>query len=217
MLVEHIFTDEVLLLPRKEIATPKGMVMVYGPILPEELKKMTMNEGLRAFRPPLRQHQALIDIATMENGQIFAAVHEKEIVGYVTFHPPDEFERWGEADIPQLIELGGIETSPDWRGFRLAQAILEVAFDNERFAKNIVIATEYCWHWDLKGTGLPVFKYRKMMEKLLGKVGLFPLGTDDPEICSHPANMLAVRVGSKVPSDAFIAFEALRYKSKTMF
>lgn len=201
----------------RELHTPKGLVIVKGPIPPEELAELAMNEGLRAFRPPDRQHKALVEIASMERGMIFAAVHEKEIVGYCTFHPPDEFERWGQANIPELIELGGLEVSPHWRGCGLAQAILEVAFAGDRFEKNIVIATEYCWHWDLKGTGLPVFKYRQMMEKLLRRVNMYPLGTDDPEICAHPANMLAVRVGSKVPSDAVIAFEALRYQGKNMF
>lgn len=216
MLAEYVNFNKAQAMPVKEIATPKGLVIVRGPIPPEELAGLTMNEGLKAFRPPARQHQALIEIASMEKGQIFAAIHEREIVGYVTFHPPDKYERWGQVDIPELIELGGIEVSPEWRGFKLAQAILKVAFARGRFSRNIVIATEYCWHWDLKGTGLSVYKYRQMMEKLLGTVGLFPLGTDDPEICSHPANMLAVRVGSKVPSEAFIAFEALRYQSKTM-
>lgn len=202
---------------RREIETPKGLVVVGGPIPPEEIKELSMNDGLRAFRPPDRQHQALIDIATMEKGLIFAAIHEQEIVGYVTFHPPDKFERWGKVYIPSLIELGGIEVSGDWRGAGLARTILEVSFANDRFAENIVVATEYCWHWDLKGTGLPIFKYRQMMEKLFSAVGLFPLGTDDPDICAHPANMLTVRVGSKVDSEDFIAFETLRYQGKTMF
>lgn len=217
VLAEQVQTEKMLLMPYKELNTPKGLVIVKGPVPPEELAELTMNEGLSAFRPPQRQHKALIDIASMEQGMIFAAIHGEEIVGYCTFHPPDEFERWGQANIPELIELGGLEVSPQWRGCGLAQAILETAFAGDRFEKNIVIATEYCWHWDLKGTGLPVFKYRQMMEKLLRTVGMYPLGTDDPEICSHPANMLAVRVGSKVPSDAFIAFEALRYQSRSMY
>ena len=29
----------------------------------------------------------------------------------------------------------------------------------------LVITTEYYWHWDLKGTGLNVWDYRKMMER----------------------------------------------------
>ena len=29
----------------------------------------------------------------------------------------------------------------------------------------LVITTEYYWHWDLKGTGLTVWDYRKMMEQ----------------------------------------------------
>lgn len=200
----------------KKITTPKGRVVICGPVLPEELEGLVLDDGLRAFRPPERQHKALVEIAKMDGGQIFAAVFERTIVAYLSFHPPDKFERWGQANIPELIELGGMETSPDWRGLKISSTLLKAAFAEGRFAENIVIATEYCWHWDLKGTGLPVYKYRQMMEKLLGQVGLYPLGTDDPEVCSHPANMFSVRVGSKVSSDAFIAFEAIRYLNKNI-
>ena len=31
----------------------------------------------------------------------------------------------------------------------------------------IIITTEYYWHWDLKGTGLNVWEYRKIMEKMM--------------------------------------------------
>ena len=57
----------------------------------------------------------------------------------------------------------------------------------------IIISTEYYWHWDLKGTGLDVWQYRKIMEKMMAAGGLEPAATDDPEICSHPANCLMVR------------------------
>lgn len=200
----------------KKITTPKGRIVIAGPILPEELEGLSLDDGLRAFRVPERQHKALMEIAKMEKGQIFAAIFERIIVGYISFHLPDKFERWGQANIPELIELGGMETSPAWRGLKLSSTILKEAFANGRFSENIVIATEYCWHWDLKGTGLPVYKYRQMMEKLLGQVGLYPLGTDDPEISSHPANMFSVRVGSKVSSEAFLSFEAIRYLNKNI-
>ena len=36
----------------------------------------------------------------------------------------------------------------------------------------IIITTEYYWHWDLKGTGLNVWEYRKVMEKMMNAGGL---------------------------------------------
>ena len=54
----------------------------------------------------------------------------------------------------------------------------------------IIITTEYYWHWDLKGTGLNVWEYRKVMEKMMKAGGFEYYATDDPEISSHPANCL---------------------------
>lgn len=39
-----------------------------------------------------------------------------------------------------------------------------------------------------------------MMEHLMKTVDMVWYATDDPEICSHPANCLMVRMGKDVPS-----------------
>ncbi|KEQ27714.1 hypothetical protein ET33_13605 [Paenibacillus tyrfis] len=36
--------------------------------------------------------------------------------------------------------------------------------------------------------------------------------TDDPEICSHPANCLLVRVGKHVPSSSIEQFDRIRFR-----
>lgn len=41
--------------------------------------------------------------------------------------------------------------------------------------------------------------------------GLLPAPTDDPEIISHPANCLMVRIGSKVDEASINQFEKLRF------
>ena len=75
----------------------------------------------------------------------------------------------------------------------------------------IVFSTEYYWHWDLEGSGLNVWEYRKVMEKVMAAGGLKPLPTDDPEIMSHPANSLVVRIGKNVPKESREKFDELRF------
>ncbi|PNB76434.1 N-acetyltransferase, partial [Pseudomonas sp. FW305-BF6] len=41
--------------------------------------------------------------------------------------------------------------------------------------------------------------------------------TDDPEICSHPANCLMVRIGKRVTTEDIQAFDALRFLQRYMY
>ena len=76
---------------------------------------------------------------------------------------------------------------------------------------------EYYWHWDLKGTGLNVWEYRKIMEKMMGAGGLIWYATDDPEISSHPANCLMVRIGARVNQDSIQKFDQIRFMNRFMY
>jgi len=81
----------------------------------------------------------------------------------------------------------------------------------------IVITTEYYWHWDLKGTGLNVWEYRKVMEKMMNAGGLEYYATDDPEISSHPANCLMARIGKNIDAESVQKFDALRFHNRFMY
>ena len=41
--------------------------------------------------------------------------------------------------------------------------------------------------------------------------------TDDPEICSHPANCLMVRIGSQVPITSEEQFDRVRFRHRFMY
>lgn len=200
----------------KALHTDKGQIFVSGPAEIEELTEWQMDEGLRSFRPPNRQKEALITITGMKYGQVYTARQDNKIIGYVTFHAPEDFERWGQSEQECIVELGAIEISAEWRQYGVGKALMDVAFAHGIFDDFIVIATEYYWHWDLKRSGLSVWKYRDLMTKLMGRGGLVPMGTDDAEICSHPANMLMVRIGPNVSQNDIIDFDALRFKRKKM-
>ncbi|MCL5038233.1 MAG: GNAT family N-acetyltransferase [Firmicutes bacterium] len=195
----------------KILFTSLGQVVVEGPLSAEEIAGLILDEGLRMFRPAWRQKEALETIARSPEGRVVAARLGSLVGGYVTFHPPDRFERWGRDRIEGILELGAIEVAPRFRQTGVGTALIEVAMSNEELEDYIVITTEYWWHWDLEGTGLTIWQYRQMLEKGLAPFGLFPVATDEPEIASHPANALMVRVGSRVSQATRSRFENLLF------
>lgn len=192
------------------MVTPRGPVVIQGPAESEYLETLVMNDCLKGFRSPERQHQALITIANFYEGMVYIARYKKEIIGYITFHYPDEGSRWRSQ--PRILELGSVEVSNDWRKLGIGRSLLEEAFSNERFNHHIVITTEYCWHWDLKGTGVDVWTYQRLLTKLFGGVGFVRRHTDDPEILEHPANVFMARLGGKVSKEDLMRFEAICFK-----
>lgn len=197
--------------------TRHGTVIVEGPVTPENLATYDFHDGLKAFRPPKQQKEALVGIAGLEEGRIIIARNGNTIVGYVTYLYPDPLERWAEDKIEDMIELGAIEVIADYRGTGVGKELIRVTFMDEAMEDYLVITTEYYWHWDLKGTGLNVWDYRKMMERMLNIESFEYYATDDPEITSHPANCLMARVGKNVGADTLRRFDHLRFRSRFMY
>lgn len=201
----------------ESVACDKRTIVLEGPVSPNALRKWSLHPDLDAFRPPQEQHEALIEIAALPEGRIIVARNENTVVGYVTFHYPDELERWSEGNMPDLIELGAVEVADHYRGLGLAKRMIRLAFAAGQMDNVIVFTTEYYWHWDLKGSGLSVWEYRAMMEKLMKSVDMVWFATDDPEICSHPANCLMVRIGKDVPLSSVEQFDRLRFRQRFMY
>jgi acetoin utilization protein AcuA len=201
----------------KEIKTPFGPLIIEGPIKPEKLAGLEFHKDLVAFRQPEQQHKALIEIAGLPEGRIIIARNRHTIVGYVTYLYPDPLERWSEGKMDNLIELGAIEVIPEFRGFSVGKNLLRVSMMDDAMEDYITITTEYYWHWDLKGTGLNVWEYRKVMEKMMNAGGLEWYATDEPEISSHPANCLMAKIGKRVDQDSVQQFDQLRFKNRFMY
>ncbi len=194
--------------------TAKGLISVEGPTLSEKINSLGIDDGMKAFRPAWRQKEALVEIAGLEDGWVVTACRGEAIIGYITFHPPGEFERWGRAGIRELLELGAIEVAPGYRNIRLGREMMKVAFADPVMENYVVISTEYYWHWDLDGTGLNVWEYQAVMTRLMESAGMVKRDTDEQEISAHPANMLMVRVGNKVSPEAVAGFERLLFRKK---
>ncbi|CAM3967562.1 GNAT family N-acetyltransferase [Mesobacillus thioparans] len=201
----------------KELKTPHGRLIIEGPISPEKLANYEFHEDLVAFRPPAQQHKALVEIAGLPEGRIIVARSGHMIVGYVTYLYPDPLERWSEGKMEDLIELGAIEVIPEFRGSAVGKNLLMVSMMDDAMEDYIIITTEYYWHWDLKGTGLNVWEYRKVMEKMMNAGGLVWYATDDPEISSHPANCLMARIGKRIQPESVQKFDQLRFMNRFMY
>lgn len=201
----------------QEVETADGIVIIEGPVSAEALAYMTFHEGLTAFRQPEQQHKALVEIADLPEGRIIVARKHNVVVGYVTYLYPDPLERWSEANLDNLIELGAIEVAPPYRGIQLGKSMIKLSMLDEMMEYYIIITTEYYWHWDLKGTGLNIWEYRKLMEKMMNNGGLVWYATDDPEISSHPANCLMVRIGKCVDQASIEKFDRVRFMNRFMY
>lgn len=194
----------------KTIYIPEGEIIISGAVSYRMLEDLSIDIMLKAFRPAKRQKEALIEISKMCNGKVVSAHIGKELIGYVTFHPPDDFERWSLGP-KEVLELGAVEVAPKMRKYGIASNMLEVAFEDEMMENYIIVATEYYWHWDLEQSGLHVWEYRELMRNLMEKAGLVLKDTDDEEINSHPANMLMVRYGKKLKPQTIQAFEEILF------
>lgn len=200
-----------------DIATRHGNITVEGPVDESYLRDLLMHDQLDAFRVPREQHHALVSIAALPEGRIIIARDGQVIVGYVTFHYPDECERWSDGGMKDLLELGAIEVADDYRSAGLSKHMLQTAFEDKQLDHYIVFTTEYYWHWDLKNTQLTVWDYRKMMENLMKTVDMTWFATDDPEICAHPANCLMVKIGGFVPLSSAEQFDQVRFRHRFMY
>lgn len=201
----------------KEIRTKNSRLIIEGPVTAEKLASYEFHKDLVAFRPPEQQRKALIEIAGLPEGRIIIARTQDTIVGYVTYLYPDPMERWSEGKMENLIELGAIEVVPEVRGSSVGKSLLQVSMMDDMMENYIVITTEYYWHWDLKGTGLNVWEYRKVMEKMMNAGGLEYYATDDPEISSHPANCLMARIGKNIDQESVQKFDRLRFHNRFMY
>ena len=195
------------------LETEHGTVYIEGPENPGRLRDYTMCSGLNKFRQPNDQHNALIDISKLSEGLVYIARKDTLIVGYITFHYP-EFERWAQSGMQCLLELGALEVSKHWRGLGISKELVQIPFCDSRMESNIVISMECYWSWDLRNTDMTVWEYRNMMENLLKKPGFKTVSTDDPDIASHPANILSVRIGNQVYEEDIYKFESLRFRGK---
>jgi acetoin utilization protein AcuA len=195
---------------RRLLRTVRGELTVETMIPATALRRLTFDAGLLSISSPQRTFNHLCKVASWQRGSVTAAWHREclLLVGYVAIHPPDVETRWAAVPLPEVLELGSIEVSRDWRGLGLARTLLDVTFSDPWLEDKILISNEFVWHWDLEGTGLTKWKYRVMLRHILSRVGFQEMTTDEPNIRWDPANIFMVRIGREVPEEIVRRFRA---------
>ena len=190
---------------------------ISGPVSPEKLKKLKPADGLNALRPAEKQHEALMELALSDDGMVFvcvditasAGIKENDrcigtIVSYVAFQKSD-FPWWQNNSFPELIELGAMETDPRWRRIGLTSALLGALFNNPDFSffeKMVVFTLQTSFNWDIRGTGLSPWEYRRMMIRYFRKFGFLLYNSNDPEVNEDPCGFILARIGKEAPEGA---------------
>lgn len=193
------------------VNTPAGKVYVRSYCPPDLIETLEMDGGIGVFaqyRSIIRGKDTLINISRRPDGNVVLAFTEdRKIVGYIVITNPDPLDRWGKGDATGILEFGALEVSRGWRGYGLARALMDVAFDDQSLEDKVVISMEYSWHWDLEGGGLTKKQYREKLLKLLKKYGFQQFPTNDPNILLDPANMFTARIGRNVSNAVYLKFQ----------
>ncbi len=195
--------------------TPKGTVTILPACPRQVIENLGIDNGLGFFwhhRADL-QKQALLKIADQPFGSVTVAHNaEHVIVGYVTIDVPDAETRWGRDGVEGLLELGGIEVSPEWRGLAVGGTLLKSTFSSGVYDRSIVIATGYRWCWDVESSGLTVTEYRDRLNKLFQRYGFKFFETDEPNIAWYPDNALVARIGQRASTKLRSKFKGLLFE-----
>ena len=203
--------------PPEDASTQKTPVEFKDRCTPDTLAAMVPAPGIGAFsryspQAADRQHAALIAVATLAYGRVLVAHRGRDLVAYLTFHPPEGECRWASLPRGKILELGGIEVARGFRGMGLARRLMDQAFAPPDFDDVIVYAQALTWCWDLDGSGMSVADYRQMMLRLFGAYGFESYVTDEPNIRFDRRSFLLARMGPKIPPALVNEFQALLIK-----
>jgi len=174
------------------------------------LREHPFHSELNIFRPPERQHEALVGLVEDGQGMVSAAFAAGQTVAYAAFQLPDSFESWSQDPNQKIWELGAVEVAPEWRGQGLARRLLAETFATGFFEDKVVIAQLLSWHYDTERTGLSTFAYRELLIKLYRSLGFEIWRTSDPDIAGHIENALMARIGSRAAEETVKLFHRLR-------
>ncbi|MDR7418652.1 MAG: GNAT family N-acetyltransferase [Armatimonadota bacterium] len=177
---------------------------------PRELARYEIDSGLGAFcgYSPRRAdivRETLGKGLRVPGGEVFVAVRDDTVVGYLLLVPSGPDQPWGRLNDPRILELG-IEVARGHRGRGIAQALFRMAFDRRVVESRIYVATAYVWCWDVDDTGLSAAVYADRLLRLFERFGFRREWTNEPNVAMEPANFLAVRIGRDVPADLLRRF-----------
>lgn len=200
----------------REIETSGGTIHLENYCTAEKLDAIKVDDGIRMFsrNNPDRQRKALVKVAGLEGGNVIAGISDDLLISYVGIHHPSERERWGKPGYDWLYELGAIEVSRNFRKLGLAEAMLDLAFDDPFYDDKIMLTTAFTWHWDLEGTGMDKLQYRQLFLHLAAMHGFIEMATDEPNLGMDASNLFLVRLGKNASFSRYQRFAALLYSNE---
>lgn len=193
--LERYPEKDTTLSQRRTIETSAGPLVLQTNCSPLLVKSLSVDRGLHAFmRIPEREHALFLSIAQRPDSLLtLAYTPDGEIVGQVTLAPCD---MWGPS-LSNTYEIA-IEVSTPWRRLGLARQLLSCALEMVALEELTLLAIGLAWHWDTQGVGLSAFDYRRLIMRLFSPYGFKEYPTTEPNICMDLANILLVRIGSRV-------------------
>ncbi|HEY6411307.1 MAG TPA: GNAT family N-acetyltransferase [Ktedonobacteraceae bacterium] len=179
----------------RTIETRAGTLELRSFCSPSFVEELRVDRGLCAFaRLPEREHALLLRIAKRPDSMLtLAYTPSGEIVGQVTIAPCDG---WWQG-LENIFEIA-IEVSSSWRRLGLARELLKFSLELDALEDVILQAIGLAWHWDTQEVGLPAFRYRQLIARLFAPYGFLEYQTSEPNISMEAANILLVRIGSRV-------------------
>src|SRR5579859_1230024 len=190
---EHAGENRIL--HGEAITTAAGSIFLQDDCWPELVERLRADRGLRAFaRRPEREYELLLGLARRSDCRLaLAYTTGGTIVGQVTVAPADSW--WGGTE--GTCEVA-VEVSAGWRRLGIARQLLRLVAQRQDWEEMIVLGMGLCWHWDTEGLGINRFRYREVLKQLFAPYGFDEYMTAEENIQMDPANILFVRLGSRV-------------------
>ncbi|AFM26452.1 GNAT family N-acetyltransferase [Desulfomonile tiedjei] len=204
--------------PRKQPlpAYKEANGIIIHPRFPaEDFHGLELDPGLGNFAhysSIIQKLEVFERIAAKKGGRVSLALRdERVVVGYLACWFPEETERWSRLG-ELMYELGAIEVSRNFRKTGIASKMLDITLSNDdSLESKIAYMNGFSWHWDLDGTGLTKFEYRKLMLNLLKNYGFRDYYTNEPNVSLREENLFMARIGSEVSEQDRKRFSHLRF------
>jgi len=144
--------------------------------------------------------QCVLTTVASHGGIVLAATARDEVRGYATLLPSSALRRERWADLPDTFELGSIEVARSSRGHGVGTALLAQIESTLPVDRLALFARAVASHWEAAFAKLTPVEYRRMLLRMLGRIGFERWDTNDPDV-----EFLAVRAGKNLPTRSLLA------------
>lgn len=194
--------------------TLNGTVLIYPRFPAGGFARLRLDAGLGNFAhysSIIQKLEVFERVASQKEGRVsLALLDDRIVIGYLVCWYPEKTERWSKlGDL--MYELGAVEVSRNFREMGVAHTMVDLMVSDDFFEEKIAYMNGFSWHWDLDGSGLSKFEYRKMMLKFLKNWCFQEFYTNEPNIALRQENLFMARIGSRVSEGDRKRFRNLRF------